>query len=256
VTVSSLLSSSLAEAAEAGSLLVATDFDGVLAPLVLDPSTSRPLPGTIDSLRGLASLPGTYAAVVSGRDLASLGALTDLADQDTVTLIGSHGAESTAAQGNSAMSAEQRNTLEQVTAELEALVPAHRGFWLEHKPTAVGAHPRRLSPEAAPAAEAAALDVTTRHTDVHVLHGKQVVEVSVVQADKGTALTGLREALGAEVLVYFGDDVTDEHVFARLGDGDVGVKVGPGDTAARWRVDSPEDVATALTLLLDRRARR
>jgi trehalose 6-phosphate phosphatase len=256
VTVSSLLSSALAEAAEAGSLLVATDFDGVLAPLVLDPSTSRPLPGTVDSLRGLAAQPGTYAAVVSGRDLASLGALTGLADQDEVTLIGSHGAESTAAQGGSSMTPEQRDTLDRVTAALEALTPAHPGFWLEHKPTAVVAHTRRMSPDAAPAAEADALEVTTRHTDVHVLHGKQVVEVSVVQADKGTALTGLREALGADALVYFGDDVTDEHVFTRLGDGDVGVKVGDGETAARWRVDSPEDVAQALTLLLERRVHR
>jgi len=53
-------------------VVIATDFDGVLAPLVHDPMASRALPGTIESLEGLAALPATYAAVVSGRDLATL----------------------------------------------------------------------------------------------------------------------------------------------------------------------------------------
>jgi trehalose 6-phosphate phosphatase len=38
-------------------------------------------------------------------------------------------------------------------------------------------------------------------------------------------------------------------------DGDVGVKVGPGDTHAGYRVDAPEDVAVALRHLLDERRR-
>jgi trehalose 6-phosphate phosphatase len=36
-------------------------------------------------------------------------------------------------------------------------------------------------------------------------------------------------------------------------DGDVGVKVGPGETLAGFRVDAPDDVAVALAYLLDKR---
>jgi trehalose-phosphatase len=54
-------------------------------------------------------------------------------------------------------------------------------------------------------------------------------------------------------VLYAGDDVTDERAFAALDDaaGDVTVKVGAGETAARHRVAGPPDVA----VLLDRLAR-
>jgi trehalose 6-phosphate phosphatase len=38
-----------------------------------------------------------------------------------------------------------------------------------------------------------------------------------------------------------------------LRDGDVGVKVGPGDTAAEYRVDDPEAVVSLFALLTEER---
>ena len=245
----------LATAARAGSLVVATDFDGVLAPLVLDPSTSRPLPGTVESLRALAATPDTYAAVVSGRDLATLAALTGVEDA-AVTLVGSHGAESSDGAAGSALGEDERETLERLTVDLEQLREELPDVRLETKPSAVVAHTRGMDADAAARAEQSVLEVAARHDGVRVMQGKHVVEMSVHDADKGTALTGLRDRVGADVLIYFGDDVTDEDVFTRLRDGDVGVKVGDGDTAAGWRVEEPQDVADALALLADVRRSR
>jgi trehalose 6-phosphate phosphatase len=250
------LVAAIGEFASAPTLLVASDFDGVLAPLVHDPMASRPLPGTIESLVGLAALPSTYAAVVSGRDLATLTQLTGLEGSD-VTRIGSHGGESSAGAARASLTADQRATLDTLAAELGEVVAQHSDASLEHKPAAVVLHTRRMADESdAHAAEAAALEVTTRHTGLHVLHGKRVVEVSVVRADKGTALVALRDEVGADVVAYLGDDVTDEFAFRALRPADVTVKVGPGDTAARFRVESPEDAAEALRLLHDRRSAR
>ena len=85
-----------------------------------------------------------------------------------------------------------------------------------------------------------------------MLHGKDVVEMSVLRASKGEALTALRDELGAPVVLYAGDDVTDEHAFEALHDDDVTIKVGDGTTVARYRVDGPDELVAALAALADR----
>ena len=69
------------------------------------------------------------------------------------------------------------------------------------------------------------------------------------------AVKELRERTGATATLFIGDDVTDEDAFARLGAGDVGVKVGEGATAAEYRVEDPESVARLLTAFAHSRER-
>ncbi|QGN58960.1 trehalose-phosphatase [Nostocoides sp. HKS02] len=246
------VAAALGRAATAPTLLVATDFDGVLAPLVLDPSQSRALPGTLEDLESLASLPSTHAAVVSGRDLSTLTQLTGLADS-AVTRIGSHGAESSADTSSNDLDGSRADALAALVDDVATVAAEHPGSGVEHKPAAVVLHTRGMEAGPARAAEDAAIKVAARHTEAHVMHGKHVVEMSVVRADKGTALMALRDAVSADAVVYFGDDVTDEDVFRLLSEADVGVKVGDGPTAAAYRVDTPEDVADALSMLVARR---
>jgi trehalose 6-phosphate phosphatase len=238
-------------------VLVASDFDGVLAPLVDDPMTSRALDGTLEDLEALAALPRTHAAVVSGRDLAVLTHLTGLDGQSPVTRIASHGAQTSRhATGSQELSQDERALLSRLTDDLHRVLDTHPGPRLELKPTSCVLHTRGEDPDVAAAAVRHALEVAGRHPGVRVLQGKDVVEMSVVTADKGSALLALKDELGAVAVAYFGDDVTDEHVFEVLGPDDVGVKVGPGDTAAGFRLDSPEAVAAVLHAVRERRAAR
>ena len=69
-----------------------------------------------------------------------------------------------------------------------------------------------------------------------------MLEFAVITTDKGEAIDIMRDRDDATAVVFFGDDVTDEKAFRRMRDGDVGVKVGPGDTLAGFRVESPDDV--------------
>lgn len=73
------------------SVLIALDFDGVLAPLQDNPDRSRMLPESAQAIADLSGLPGTRVALVSGRDLTTLRRLAE--PPQGVWLVGSHGAE-------------------------------------------------------------------------------------------------------------------------------------------------------------------
>jgi trehalose-phosphatase len=246
----------LERAAAASSLLVATDFDGVLAPFESDPMAVAPLPGTVDTLRALAALPQVHVAVVSGRDLETLRALTGIGADEDLVLIGSHGAESSSPAVREAMEAaavtpEDEVTLAELRSDIEALVKeSHPDAGIEYKSAAVVVHVRGLPREVGEAAIADARRVALDHAGVKVLKGKSVLELSVSHADKGSAVTALGRHVGATARVYLGDDVTDEDAFMRMTrPEDVTVKVGTGSTAARYRVADEPAVAALLSEL-------
>ncbi len=166
--------------------------------------------------------------------------------------MGSHGAEFDA-DFLDAIDETAKQRLAELEQTMTSLAQRYPGATVEIKPVSVAFHVRNAAPEQAQQALDEALN-TVRDSDIHVTEGKAVREFAVIDTDKGTALDQLREQLEASAVVFFGDDVTDEKGgFARLAESDIGVKVGPGETKARYRVDSPDDVATALAYLLQAR---
>ena len=230
-------------------VLLALDFDGVLAPLVDEPSAARALPGTCDLLAELAGLDGVHVALVSGRALADLRAVAQVPADSPLLLVGSHGAEVDAVALDLDPGAAER--LQSLRSAFDAIATDHPGVHVETKPAAVVLHTRRADRGAAVAATRAAMTAASR-PGCHVTQGKEVVEVSVVETGKGVALDRLRATLGVCGVLYVGDDVTDENAFAVLGPGDVGIKVGDGDTAAAHRLPDPAAVHHLLRLALER----
>lgn len=237
----------VAAGARAGTTLVALDFDGVLAPLVDDPATSRALPTAARALERLAAA-GVHVALVSGRALEDLWAVAE--PPPGVHLVGGHGAE----QGRATADGLVRDPLElpprraRVLAQLRtALDRLTEGTTarVEHKPASVVLHTRTAGADDARRLADAAVALG-REAAVDVLAGKDVVELSVLDVSKGEALRALRVRLGVSCVFYAGDDVTDERAFAALEPQDVTVKVGPGATAARHRLADPAAVAVLL----------
>jgi len=227
-------------------LLVTCDFDGTLAPIVSNPADARMLPDAATALTALADLPGTEVALVSGRALGVLRTLS--AVPASIHLVGSHGAEFDTGFAHDI----DEDLLARIIAELNEIAADKPGVTVETKPASVALHVRNASPADGEAAlEQARL--ASESWDAHATAGKAVLEFAVIQTDKGEAVDILRDQTGSTAVVFLGDDVTDEKAFARMREGDIGVKVGPGDTAARFRIGSPDDVAEALTYLLDRR---
>lgn len=230
-------------------LLVASDFDGTIAPIVSVPADARPIPAAAEALAALAALPSTSAALISGRALRDLRVLSG-APAD-VHLVGSHGSEFDAGFLD-AIDEPAKALLARLEQTMTELTERYPGATVEIKPVSVAFHVRNAAPEHAQQALDDALNAV-RDWDIHVTEGKAVREFAVIDTDKGEALDRLRQSSDGGAVVFFGDDVTDEKAFARLADGDIGVKVGPGQTLARYRVDSPDDVASALGVLLHAR---
>lgn len=231
-------------------LLVATDFDGTISEIVAVPSAATPDADSVAALKALALLPRTTVAVVSGRSLEVLRQLTGL--HDVAHLVGSHGMEfdSEFAAG---LTTQEQDRLTEINRRAEVLTAQFRGLEVERKPASTAIHYRHV---ASAQRQQALVDIQSGPCTVEgaqVIAGKMVVEVAAVQTSKGAALERLRAQDAASAVVFLGDDVTDEDAFVRLSGDDVGVKVGPGRTAAAVRIADTAAVARFLRLLVQRR---
>ncbi len=231
-------------------LLVASDYDGTIAPIVADPDRARPQRESIVALRRLSALPQTHVAVISGRALVDLARLTGLAED--VHLVGSHGSEFDLDFATN-LPPQAAALRERIASELTAVAADVDGLLIETKPASVAFHYRNADPLKAADALKAVLDGPASLEGVFTKHGKKVVELGVVATNKGRALETMRHRSGASAVIFFGDDRTDEDAFATLAGPDIGIKVGDGDTAAAHRVDGPGDVAKILARLCELR---
>jgi trehalose 6-phosphate phosphatase len=199
------------------------DFDGTLVDIADRPEAVVVDPAIPDLLTRLRAACGGALAIVTGRPVAAVdGFLPDL-DLDSCGL---HGLERRV--GGRVLDAPP---LPSVSREAD--------HW-------------RMAPEAEGEARALVDDLLRRlGPEYRLQQGKAVCEVVPARAGKGEAIRALmaEPPYRGRVPVFFGDDVTDEHGFGMVNAlGGVGVKIGPGDTAAAWRIESP----SALRALLNR----
>ena len=186
-----------------GKVLLAFDFDGVLAPIVSDPDRSAIPPSTRKLLQKLA--PRYPCIIVSGRGRADVRRrLTGIGFQE---IIGNHGIEPWAS--SHAMAERVARWVPVLKEKSERF----RGIVLENKQFSVSVHYRkeRNKKEALNAITRAARTLP----GASLVGGKQVVNVVPRGApDKGLAVERERRKRHCDKVVYIGDDETDEKVFA------------------------------------------
>lgn len=244
------LRTALRQIARTSQLLVACDYDGTLAPIVSDPTQARPLPGAVARLRKLADLPATNVAVVSGRALRDLAAMSRLPIE--IQLVGSHGAEFDLS-AFASLHPDRKALLDRVHGACQDAIAHVSGTQLEIKPASITVHVRGAEASAGERVIRQLSDTVSQWPDIYTTNGKMIIEFSVVAADKGGALDKLRSDHAATATLFIGDDVTDEMAFARLLTNDIGVKVGRGTSLAAYGVDGLPQVLALLDLLIGQR---
>jgi len=198
--------------------LIATDFDGTLAPIVADPQAARALPSAAPVLAALAAAVGTLA-VITGRPAAEAVALGGFESVPGLIVLGVYGRQrwqSGALTGPGAPPSVEaaRRALPGVLREAGA---ATAGTWVEDKGEALAVHARRTAdPEVALHALRGPLGELAASLGLAAEYGRMVIELRPPGADKGTALTGLAGERAARSVLFCGDDLGDLPAFAAV----------------------------------------
>ena len=223
------------------------DFDGTLAELVDHPDEARLPESARAALEALGARFSGAVAVISGRSAADLDARLPT----TLWRAGGHGAEIYPAGRPADGSPSPR--VEALAAALRPVADAHEGVLIEPKTHGAALHFRQ-APQAEADCRAAMARTVARMGGFVVQDGKMVVEARPVSVDKGAALAALMELrpFAGRRPVMAGDDLTDEAAMrAAVALGGIAVKVGSGDSAARFRLTDPAAVRAWLGLDAD-----
>lgn len=221
------------------------DFDGTLADLAARPDevqvpdeTRRILLDLREALRGAV-------AIISGREIASVDHFL-LPVQ--LAISGVHGLTRRDAQGNLYATEPDLDGIHQVQNRLGPFVAANTGLLLESKTGAVALHYRQR-PELEAESHAAMRQAVAGHERIQLRPGKMVIEALAHNGNKGEAIASfLKEPpFAGRLPVFAGDDVTDEDGFALVNSlGGISIKVGNGETQARYRAKNTQELLSWL----------
>ncbi len=226
------------------------DFDGTLSPIASRPEEARFPRETKEAINRLTKT--SRVAIISGRPVRELRSRIAL----PIWLIGNHGLEERSPKG----SIHKRNIsqytkgLQEVCRHFRSLSRETAGSLVEWKKFSVTFHYRNVKTSRVSDLRTRINDILKDHPQLELQRGRKVFEVRIHGVgNKGTAIEKLRKRWNSDFTAYFGDDLTDEDGFRKLGKGDLPVRVGfqKKATAARYFVRTPREVRQAIDFLAE-----
>jgi trehalose 6-phosphate phosphatase len=212
------------------------DLDGTLLDFTDHPQQVAIDGGLLRLLKALASAAGGALAIISGRPAADIDRLLG---EPRLCVAGQHGAERRDFSGTMHRHEVPLAALQEARRRFGLIAARHPALVLEDKGVNLALHFR-----SAPALRAEVQDAVrglARELGgaFEVQLGKMVVELRPSGKDKGVAIAEFLEEtpFRGRTPVFVGDDLTDEFGFALINRvGGHSVKVGEGESAARWRL--------------------
>lgn len=224
------------------------DLDGTLLDIAPSPAEARLDQSVRDLLARLSDITGGGVVLISGRSIADIDVLFPDAE---LPVAGQHGLELRDHSGRHWRHELPTASLEHARERIAAAAERNPGLLLEYKGLSLALHYRAV-PHLADFARNLVHEVRAElGPEYGVQEGKSVIELKPGGRDKGIAVLEFMEEehFRGRRPVFVGDDVTDEYAFAVVNDlGGISIKVGPGPTAARWRLP---DVAAVREWLRD-----
>jgi trehalose 6-phosphate synthase/phosphatase len=258
-TPDAVLSDAIDAVHGAASVAVLLDYDGTLVPLAETPDDAQPDGDLLSLIDRLAERPSFRVLMVSGR---SRRALEDWFGALPIELWAEHGvwfrparAEVWAATVDD-VGGPWLATARTLMHEFARTTP---GAIVESKTSSVAWHFRRAA-RGFGSAQARDLRVALSRAladqPAEIIEGKRVVEVRPRGASKGLVVQHLLSQRDPPAsIVAFGDDRTDEEMFAALPPTAISIHVGAGSSLATHRLRNPRAVRAFLNALVDRSSR-
>src|ERR1043165_5612670 len=226
------------------------DIDGTLLDIEGHPDDVRIERPEADLVAGLQRATGGAVALVSGRPLAGIDMLFHPLK---LPIAGQHGAERRDARGKRHRHRFPVEALHRAAAPVRKFVARNEGLIFEDKGASVALHYRLAPPPQAAGRGGGAGGARGAGGGVggpgrsgggalEIQRGKMVYELKPAGVDKGNAIAEfMSEApFAGRLPVFLGDDVTDETGFVAVDRlGGHSVKIGEGESAARWRLADP-----------------
>jgi trehalose 6-phosphate phosphatase len=207
--------------------VVGLDFDGVLSPIVDDPSRAVIHPDGPAVLTRLARCVRAVAVVTGrpARQAVALGELERVADglpeDSRLLVLGQYGNERWDSSARTFSSSLPPEGLAALLDTLPNLLEEHdaREAFVEDKGLAVAVHTRRLpDPAAAYQRLLGPLAAAAERHGLALEPGRLVIEVRAPGMDKGAAIRTLVEELDPGALMFAGDDLGDVEAFRAVSD--------------------------------------
>jgi trehalose 6-phosphate phosphatase len=218
------------------------DIDGTLVEFAPRPDAVRIDPATVQLVGRLHTGTGGAVALVSGRPIVTID---DLFAPLHLPVVGQHGVERRDARGHLHIHSPAPEALRRAAATLAAATARHTGLVFEDKALSLTLHYRQAPQLEGYVRETVTAVAAELGDEYELLNGKMMIEVKPAGRSKGAAIGDfLREAPFEHRLpVFIGDDRTDEYGFGAVNRvGGHSVKVGAGETSARWRLADPQAV--------------
>ncbi|MDO8580477.1 MAG: trehalose-phosphatase [Candidatus Omnitrophota bacterium] len=237
------------------------DYDGTLTPIVERPELAILSRETKEVLEKLIRNERFHVFVVSGRAMADVKMLVGI---DNIVYIGNHGLEIEGAgiDFGEFPFARFREVLEYLKLEINKELIFFKGAFIEDKGLGLSVHYRMLNLKEESIFKIFFERITkefSSRNEIRIVQGKKVFEIRPpIEWDKGKAVLWLlkahEEAMNNQkaVAVYIGDDQTDEDAFKALNKIATTIHIGnPQSTAAKYFLESPQDVTKFLRCLVD-----